>query len=886
MRQNVPLTAFNRGVISPLALARVDVQRVALSAEEQTNWIPKKLGPMSLRPGFEYVGGTLNNAKAVYLPFVFAVDDTSLVELTAGTARFWVDDALVTFPAVSTAVTNGLFTSDITGWTDADESGGTSVWSGGAMSLIGDGTNKAIRYQLVAVAVEDRQVAHALSVKVASGDCIVRVGSTLGGQEYVSDTACNPGTTTLAFTPTGDFYVQIMNSDPYPGLVDSLTAYTGVLEVTTPWTTATQLEGVRIDQSGDVLFASCEGVRQQRIERRQNNGWGVVDYVTYDGPFLAINATQTTLTPSALTGAATITASREVFKAQHVGALYRMDTQGQQVSANLIAEDTFTSYIRVFGTGASRAFTVVVSGTWVGTLTLQRSLGEPGIWEDTTTTYVANGTTSFNDALDNQIVYYRIGFKTGSYTSGTAAVSVTYANGTTVGVVRITGYTSPTVVTGNIVRAMGSLTPTTEWYEGAWSAYRGFPSAVALNEGRLGWFGKATSWISVVDSFHSFDIDYEGDAGPIIRSIGSGPVDSIRWAVSATRLLLGGGGAEHSVRSSSLDEPLTPTNYNVKAYTSRGSASVGAIKVDQSIIFVDKSGSRVYVLEPDQGGNHAASEATAMCPHIAQPSVVRLGVQRNPDTRVHCVRSDGKVALLVYDAAEDVNAWVLVETEGTIEGVVTLPSAGQDDVYYVVARDVDGVPVRYLEKWARDDDCVGGLVNKQADAFTQVTNFAPSTTIAGLAHLEGKSVVCWADGKDLGDFTVVGGEITLAEPVTQAIVGLTYRARFKSVKLAHAAQGGTALTQTKRVDHLALILANTHYLGLKYGRDFEVMDDLPLVEEGEVTPEDTVWGAYDKESIEFNGSYGTDERLCLEAQAPRPCTVLAAIISIKTNDKL
>jgi hypothetical protein len=304
-------------------------------------------------------------------------------------------------------------------------------------------------------------------------------------------------------------------------------------------------------------------------------------------------------------------------------------------------------------------------------------------------------------------------------------------------------------------------------------------------------------------------------------------------------------------------------------------------------MFVDRSGHRVYALSPDQGGNHSATEATVMCPAVAKPSIVRMGAQRNPDTRLHCVRSDGKVAVLVYDQAEDVNAWMIVETDGVIEDVVTLPAAQQDETYYVVQRTINGAPVRYLEKWAHDDDCVGGLVNKQADAYKQITNFAPAATLTGLAHLKGESVVCWADGKDLGIFIVsTAGEITLPSPVTQAIVGLTYRARFKSVKLAHAAQGGTALTQTKRVDHLALILANTHYQGLRYGRDFDTLDDLPLVEDGAVTSADTVWEAYDAESIEFNGTYGTDERLCLEAQAPRPCTVLGAIISIKTNDKL
>ncbi len=48
---NVPLYAFNRGVLDPLAMARADVKRTALSAAIQTNFIPRSLGAMALRPG-------------------------------------------------------------------------------------------------------------------------------------------------------------------------------------------------------------------------------------------------------------------------------------------------------------------------------------------------------------------------------------------------------------------------------------------------------------------------------------------------------------------------------------------------------------------------------------------------------------------------------------------------------------------------------------------------------------------------------------------------------------------------------------------------------------------------------------------------------------------
>ena len=46
---------------------------------------------------------------------------------------------------------------------------------------------------------------------------------------------------------------------------------------------------------------------------------------------------------------------------------------------------------------------------------------------------------------------------------------------------------------------------TTSWAEGAWSNYRGWPSAVAFYEGRLWWAGKDKIYASVSDAFSSFD---------------------------------------------------------------------------------------------------------------------------------------------------------------------------------------------------------------------------------------------------------------------------------------------------------------------------------------------------------------------------------------------
>src|SRR5689334_21796118 len=121
MRQTAALLALNRGLVSRLGLARTDLKRLALAAETMTNWMPRVLGSMSVRPGLGYTGATLSNAASRSLPFIFVTDDTARMEFTASNLRIWIGDTLLTRPAVTSAVTNGSFATDLTGWTDSDE---------------------------------------------------------------------------------------------------------------------------------------------------------------------------------------------------------------------------------------------------------------------------------------------------------------------------------------------------------------------------------------------------------------------------------------------------------------------------------------------------------------------------------------------------------------------------------------------------------------------------------------------------------------------------------------------------------------------------------------------------------------------------------------------
>ena len=289
------LLQFNRGKISPLALARVDLKRLALSAEEQTNFIPRTQGPMSLRPGWKHILTQSSwSDSQVNAPFVFAAADTAIIELHTASINVVVSDLRITYPVVTAAVTNGGFDTNFAGWTSVDP-GTVNAWqTGGYAGLAGDGT--AISSLQQEVTVNEMGAEHALRVVVDRGPMKIRVGSTTNGVEYLDDTEMNTGSHVFSFTPTGaSFFVKVFNQNLRLALLDSVQVVTGALTLGYPFTaaalTATEQRLVRFDQSGDIVFFACTGHQQFRVLRRNARSWSVDLYAPDDGPFQVENVT-------------------------------------------------------------------------------------------------------------------------------------------------------------------------------------------------------------------------------------------------------------------------------------------------------------------------------------------------------------------------------------------------------------------------------------------------------------------------------------------------------------------------------------------------------------------------------------------------------------------
>jgi hypothetical protein len=935
-KQNNAILAMNRGVLSTLALARIDLSRYKMAAEVMVNWMPRVLGSMMLRPGTAYFGTTQGNNQAKTLPFVFGAADTARLEVTQGITRFWVNDALITRSQVATLVQNGGFAADLSDWTNASQTGATVTWvSAGQVSFVGTSTNNAILDQEVSVAGGDENARQALRIVITAGPFTFRCGTIQGDDSLITETTLNAGVHSLALTPgQSSFWIRFENPNQAASILASCEIEgPGILSLPTPWQTA-DLVNLRWTQSADVIFVGCVGYPQQQFERRAVDSWSLVDYTQtcVTGPFRPINVSNTTITPSALTGNITLTASNPLFKPGHVGALFQLLSIGQAISAPLAGASQYTNPIYVTGLGAQREFTIIIAGTFTGTLNLQYSLGSSaGPWVDVGTAdsmWNEPFTQVYNDNNNNQAIYYRIGFDAGGYTSGTADVSISYPQGSIAGVCRITGYTSNKLVNAAVLNApfsvgqsnaLGSLTATPNWFEGMWSTFRGFPSSPIIWGGRLWWFG-VSIFGSVSDDYNNWDTTITGGSAPIIGQFDSGPVENIYWAIGLQQLVVGNATQETSVRSDYLGDPVTVTNFNVMTGSTQGSANMMALQMDRSGIFAQITAQRVFTLDLDiYTYSYKSTELTLLVPDFNAAGIVQLAIQRKPDTRIHCLRADGTVGIMVYDPTENVQAWVDMQTAasiggaGVVEDISVLPGVGQaeDQVYYIVRRVINGQTVRFQEKWAYEADCTGIPVAKHMDAHFVFSNGSTQTTsIGGLNWLIGETVTVWGwntvkpyvdaggnkSGLNLGTYTVnTNGTITglniggTPVPITNAVVGLAYTAQWKSMKQAYAAALGTPLNMAKIINRAGIILANTGSLGILMGSDFNHLDslpesDLPLFNNGAGPPDlNAIMIDYDKQMRAFNDKWSTDSRLCLQAASPIPCTVLALTTEMTTS---
>ncbi len=470
-----------------------------------------------------------------------------------------------------------------------------------------------------------------------------------------------------------------------------------VVETTTQYT-QDYLFNLKTAQSADTLYLCNPNYEPNVLTRSSHYDWNLSQFNYSDGPFRVQNITSTTITPSAITGNITLTASSSIFNNNMIGSLMQIshDVTGQAISATYTASSVSAS-VKCRGD-----WSLVTTNTWAGTLVLERSKDNGVTWSSWRT-YKSSSDTNIEDSgdTDDDLVLFRLNY---AYTSGTLTVNFNAYSFIADGTVKITGVTSGTVASATVLTELAYTTATADWAKGAWSTEYGYPSCVKFYQNRLGFAGTTqdplTLWLSQVGDYPNFLVNTPTqDDDAITAPLVSQGVNSIRSMVSLGNLLGFTAAGEWKIGTGSESSALTPTTIRAVQQGYRGSSWLEPLIVGDRVLFCQEMGSIVrdfgYSLTDDA---YKGDDLTVLSRHLFKNhSIVDWAFQQEPDGIIWAVREDGVLLSFTYLKEQDIWAWAEHVTDGKFESVAAIPGDGYTEVWFVVNRTINGTTKRYIE---------------------------------------------------------------------------------------------------------------------------------------------------------------------------------------------
>ncbi len=319
-------TNFTSGEIGPYLSSRTDLAQYQNSASIIQNLIIRAQGGAIKRSGTAFVAEIKDSDNdARLINFEYSNTDAYAIEVGAGYFRFYRSGAQI---MSSAAISNGTFTTDLTGWTDADTGTGASTHSVDLMRLNGGAAGEAIRYQAVSFV---GTAEHTLTFTVATNSCLYKIGTTIGGTEIASGTG-SVGANSINFTPTtaGTIYVQFSNANNNNSDVDTVALSSPVYQIDNPYS-QDEIDNIQYAQSYDILYLVNSNYAPRQLVRTAHAQWALTQILFVDGPYYDITDAQyggsgsnITLDPSANTGSGvTVVASAALFVSTDVGRYIR-----------------------------------------------------------------------------------------------------------------------------------------------------------------------------------------------------------------------------------------------------------------------------------------------------------------------------------------------------------------------------------------------------------------------------------------------------------------------------------------------------------------------------------------------------------------------------------
>ena len=412
---------------------------------------------------------------------------------------------------------------------------------------------------------------------------------------------------------------------------------------------------------------------------------------------------------------------------------------------------------------------------------------------------------------------------------------------------------------------------TNDWSFGAFGVRNGYPCTVEFHQGRL-WFGGTpgqpqTLWASRVDDFSAFTPGIPADS-PMILTMAASQQNRISWIASLRGLMIGTSEGEWRL-SATNSEGLNASNAGFERHSGVGSASLDALSVENSLLFVQQGGMKVrelfYSLEAD---GYQTRDVSLLSDHLLAEGIVDWTVQRSTAFHVWCVLGDGSAVCMTLNREQNVVAWHAHRLEhGRILSVASLRGSRNtpdEEVWFAVARGEGDEACITVECMADGNACL--------DACTEAV--VKGGTLSGLSHLAGcGAFLVGGDGACM-DISVDGDGNAACpgrEDGEAVSVGLAAPAEVRTMPLETLETLGRFKKQLG-----ARVLLHESTLKFRYGTGApEAWKDFQPGRYGVSEP----YSGY----VRMIHNYGMDEQssFALRVETPAPFNLLALVLDVE-----
>ena len=498
----------------------------------------------------------------------------------------------------------------------------------------------------------------------------------------------------------------------------------------------------------------------------------------------------------------------------------------------------------------------------------------PGDWQEIR--HYSGATLASGDE-DEEDVFY-------TWTASNSAVegALSAIGARNIGIVKITSFTSTNQVSVMVVKAVyqesGESAAVTDWAEGAWNGYRGYPSSVTFYGDRLWWSGTTNNpqglWGSKV-GYYEDHTSGVSDSDAISRVISDNDISSIEWLTASQALMIGSAKKEYVASAADRRDPITPKDLEVRPHSTNGSMPIQPVEIDGGMMYAQRLGYKMLILHYEYlSDSYESVDANRLSPHMFKYPATSISKQGTPETVVWVTRADGTLCDFRYDKNEEIAAWSRIVTgevkdSPTHAFISTAVVAGdtEDRVWCVVQRLVDGQTHYYVERFA-NRNYIALSDSLYLDCATTVTSDSLGT-LSRLYYLEGHTVTLMLDTEKVGSYTISAGQITGLTPDTEYVIGLPYLCRMKTMMFA--VPGVVTEGTIKRFLNVLVRTVRTRggQIGVETHGQANMVDldiEYSLL-------------ATDVEKF-GEGGFDRESRIILEFNDPYPATVLALVFEV------